>query len=33
MVDMIETERAYELNTQAAKNVNDMLGFLNNVTG
>jgi len=29
MVDMIETERAYELNTQAAKNVNDMLGYLN----
>lgn len=32
MVDMIETERAYELNTQAAKSVNDMLGYLNNVT-
>ena len=33
MVDMIETERAYELNTQAAKSVNDMLGYLNNTTG
>ncbi len=28
MIDMIATQRAYELNTQAAKNVNDMLGYL-----
>src|SRR5487761_1301968 len=32
MVDMIETERAYELNTQAAKTVDNMLGFLNNAS-
>ncbi len=32
MVDMIECERDYELNTQAAQSVNSMLGYLNNVT-
>jgi flagellar basal-body rod protein FlgG len=28
MIDMIATQRAYELNTQAAKNVDQMLGYL-----
>jgi len=28
MIDMIATQRAYELNTQAAKSVDDMLGYL-----
>jgi flagellar basal-body rod protein FlgG len=28
MIDMIATQRAYELNTQAAKNVDEMLGYL-----
>src|SRR5579875_698526 len=32
MIDMIATQRAYELNTQAAKNVNDMLGYLTQMT-
>jgi flagellar basal body rod protein FlgG len=31
MIDMIATQRAYELNTQAAKNVDQMLGFLTQV--
>lgn len=29
MIDMIATQRAYELDTEAAKSVNSMLGFLN----
>jgi flagellar basal-body rod protein FlgG len=31
MIDMIATQRAYELNTQAAKNVDQMLGYLTQV--
>ena len=32
MIDMISTQRAYELNTQAARNVYQMLGYLTQVT-
>jgi flagellar basal-body rod protein FlgG len=32
MIDMIATQRAYELNTEAAKNVNDMLSYLTQMT-
>jgi flagellar basal-body rod protein FlgG len=31
MIDMIATQRAYELDTQAAKNVDQMLNYLNQV--
>jgi len=30
MIDMIQTQRAYEMDTQAAKSVDQMLSFLNN---
>jgi flagellar basal-body rod protein FlgG len=31
MIDMIATQRAYELNTQAAKNVDQMLSYLTQI--
>jgi len=31
MIDMIATQRAYELNTEAAKNVDQMLSYLTQV--